>query len=505
MNLVITVVAALGVIPAGLRWLRVLQREHYLPGATTQFAWRWTRSRLINMVLAGVMVAATIGSVFVPAVALVTAAVALPFPLGLTIKGRTSPLAWTRRMRTVAVVAALLAVVVIVVIALTGAGPFAAAVTVLLVPLVIDAAAAILAPYERRQAAGFVEQATRRLQRVDPRIVAITGSFGKTSTKNHIVQLVGDSLHLVATPASFNNTAGLARSVNERLEDGTEVFVAEMGTYGIGEIAAMCAWCPPQISVMTAIGPVHLERFGSLDVTLKAKSEITVSAAVVVLNADDQRLAAFAEVLEGQGKTVVRCSAKDPSADVAVLREGATWTVVVAGQRREAIQIVPGVQPTNLACAIAVAQEVGVPVETVIDRVAMVSTASNRLTMQTGTNDIVVIDNTYNSNPSSAAAALTLLVGTGRPELVVVTPGMIELGPLEDEENERFGRAIAEAGATLVVVGRTNRRALLAGARAGGATVVEVDTRDEAVARVRSLASPRHAVLYENDLPDHYP
>ena len=84
---------------------------------------------------------------------------------------------------------------------------------------------------------------------------------------------------VVATPASFNNRAGLARAVNEHLADGTEVFVAEMGTYGPGEIAELCRWCPPDIAVITAIGPVHLERFGSEDRIVEAKSEILVTAA----------------------------------------------------------------------------------------------------------------------------------------------------------------------------------------------------------------------------------
>ena len=94
-------------------------------------------------------------------------------------------------------------------------------------------------------------------------MVAITGSFGKTSTKGYVADLVGDSKTVVASPASFNNRAGLAWAVNEQLADATEVFVAEMGTYGRGEISELCSWIRPDIAVITAVGPVHLERFGS--------------------------------------------------------------------------------------------------------------------------------------------------------------------------------------------------------------------------------------------------
>ena len=110
-----------------------------------------------------------------------------------------------------------------------------------------------------------------------PRVVAITGSYGKTSTKNHLAQLLGDD-GVVVTPRSFNNRAGLSRAINENLADGTRVFVAEMGTYGPGEIRALCSWCVPEIAIVTAIGPVHLERMKRLEVIEAAKYEITERA-----------------------------------------------------------------------------------------------------------------------------------------------------------------------------------------------------------------------------------
>ena len=108
-----------------------------------------------------------------------------------------------------------------------------------------------------------------------PVTVAITGSFGKTTTKLYVRHLVAGQRSVLASPASFNNTGGLARTLNEHLTPGTEVFVAEMGTYGPGEIRKMCAWVQPSIGVIVNIGPVHLERMRSLDGVVKAKAEIT--------------------------------------------------------------------------------------------------------------------------------------------------------------------------------------------------------------------------------------
>ena len=127
----------------------------------------------------------------------------------------------------------------------------------------------------------------------------------------------------MATPASFNNRAGLARAVNEHLADGTEVFVAEMGTYGPGEIADLCRWCPPAIAVITAIGPVHLERFGSEDRIVEAKAEITVPAADVVLQVDDPRLAALADRAEAAGQAGLPVLGRPTAAADVAVRPGA--------------------------------------------------------------------------------------------------------------------------------------------------------------------------------------
>src|ERR1019366_4571845 len=145
----------------------------------------------------------------------------------------------------------------------------------------------LLRPVEARLSKRFVDEASKRLIAVDPKVVAITGSYGKTSTKGYVAHLLSGRFRVLATPRSFNNQAGLARTVNELLLPGTEVFIAEMGTYGVGEIASMVEWVRPDVSVLTAIGPVHLERFETLETTLRAKSEIAEDAEVVVVNIDD--------------------------------------------------------------------------------------------------------------------------------------------------------------------------------------------------------------------------
>jgi len=516
----------------GLRWLRVAQREHYLPGAVGRFAWRWWRSSAVETVAVAVALAAAVAAAWVPVAALVTAVVVAVFPRRLSLRGRTAPLAWTRRLRTLAAVAAGLEAVVVAVGVVGGAAALAAAVGAVAQPLLVDLALAIAAPLEDRLAGRYVARASARLRSVHPLVVAITGSYGKTSTKGYVAHLLAGSRSVVATPASFNNRAGLARSINEHLLPGTEVFVAEMGTFGPGEIAALCTWVPPDIAVITALGPVHLERFGSEEAILAAKSEILVTAPTVVLAVGDPRLAAVADRCAVEGKRVWRARAVDgpPPADQgsaggqapageARAGEASDTQVVHAGRDASGLWVQVGgrlvaqgvalaAPPSNVACAVAVAAALGVSDEEIGRRLGGLPTAAHRLEPIAGPQGSTVLDDTYNANPAGTAAALARLVelGAAATRRVVVTPGMVELGPRQAEENERFGEAAGTVATDVVVVGRTNRRALTAGVRrAGSARLHVVDRREEAVAWVRSVVGHGDVVLYENDLPDHFP
>ncbi len=507
LKLIGTIVCALALVPAAARWLRVAQREHYLPGSTTRFAWRWWSSRPLALPMALLALAAA-GVAFVsPLVSLATAAVVIVGPPHLGVRGRTSPLAFTRRLRLLAGVWLVLQAVVIVIGILVHRAAPVAALGACAVPLLVDVACATLSPVERRLVRPYVISARARLQQVSPIVVAITGSFGKTSTKQHVAHLVGGSRTVVASPASFNNRAGLARAVNEQLTPGTDVFVAEMGTYGKGEIADLSRWCPPAIAVITAIGPVHLERFKTEDAIVVAKSEIAETAHTVVLNVDDARLAVLADQLTAKGtKRVVRCSAVDTMADVCVIADGdaVSISVYAAGEAiGTGLALPSSVQLTNLACALAVAFVLGVPHEAALARVASIPSVANRLASAAAPSGVWVIDDTFNSNPSGARVALAELARRGSGgRRAVVTPGMVELGPRQFEENRLFAQAAEGVATDLVIVGETNRAAL----RSGSVTLQPhlFRTREEAVAWVRTTLGPGDAVLYENDLPDHY-
>jgi UDP-N-acetylmuramoyl-tripeptide--D-alanyl-D-alanine ligase len=497
----VTGVVVLGALAAtavsGLRWLRVAQREHYLPGAVSTFAWRWWSLGPNLILLSAWVLGVSLAAAGRPLPGLFGAAAVAVGPFGLSVKGRTSPLAWTRRLKTLAAVWAGLHLIAVAIAAIAGRG-LAAPIAVLgagLVPLVVDAALALTAPLERRAAQPWIDKAAARLRQVRPTIVAITGSYGKTSTKGYLAQLVQGTKQTVPTPRSFNNRAGLARAVNEALVPGTEVFIAEMGTYGRGEIAELCQWCPPDIAVITAIGPVHLERMHTEENIAAAKAEILERARVAILNVDSPHLARLAH------PHIIRCSAVDGAADVLV-RDG---FVTHKGERIGAVD--PTLPPTNVACAVAAALELGVPADVIAARLPALQPADNRLTTTTGSTGFTIIDDTYNSNPAGAAAALQTLTRLGgeTKKRVVVTPGMVELGPRQADANRDFATEAARQATHIVVVGQTNRRALLDGASRGTAQVIAVETRGQAVEWIKANLTAGDTVLYENDLPDHFP
>lgn len=507
MTPVLVVLCAAASAVALLRWLRIAQREHYLAPSVTRFATRWWSSTQPNLLLGTGLVLAAMSAAWVPLMALAAAGITAAGPLGLSVKGRTSPLVWTRRLKTLAVVVGVLDVGLFTVAALAGdAGPALAATLCFLQPLVVDAALAVTAPFERRAMRTFVRSAERRLREVRPTVVAVTGSYGKTTTKLYARHLLAASRTVLASPASFNNTGGLSRTLNEHLSPGTEVFIAEMGMYDKGEIRDLCSWVRPDVGVIVNIGPVHMERVGSLDGIVEAKAEITEGTPVAVLNVSAHGMAALAERLEQQGRRVVRVATDGTPADVTVVGGNGSVEVRVDGASVHTVADT-NAQPANVAAALGIVLALDLPVEPVLGRLDTLPQAEHRQQVAVTATGVTVIDNTFSSNPASAVTSLALLDRMAGPggRTVVVTPGMVELGPVQFEENRRFAEAADDVATDLVIVGTTNRRALLAGASRRSMEVHLAANRDAAVEWVRANLVDGDAVLYENDLPDHYP
>jgi UDP-N-acetylmuramoyl-tripeptide--D-alanyl-D-alanine ligase len=490
--------------------LRVAQREHYIAPWVSLLVAVWLRVRAINDVFAGLALILMFAALWPgwnwAAVGAVVVIAALP--IGLPIRGVSSKLAWTARLRR-------LLVTWIVLIGIVGAlltlwlGATGVPLTLFLAPVVTDLALWILWPIEKRLNRKYLVSARKRLQQVRPTVVAITGSYGKTSTKGYVAHLLSGAFSVVPSPASFNNLMGLSRAVNDRVVPGTEIFVAEMGVYGRGDIRELSKSFPPDIAAITTIGEAHLARMGTREVIFQAKAEITEQAKTVVLPIDETELSGLAETCRAQGKRVITVSVTGKAADVVVDAKAGTVTVLEGGRSASAPIDLPSVgHAVNLAVAVGIAVALDLPLSAFASRLTGLPDAHHRAEVQHAPSGVIIIDDTYNSNPVGAAnavrAAAALADSRGGP-LIVVTPGMVELGTVQRERNEALGATIAGLGGWLLAVARTNRAALVAGA-AGGAHPAQIfDRRPEAVAAALDQAGDRGVILYENDLPDHYP
>ncbi|MYD40880.1 MAG: hypothetical protein F4W94_03985 [Acidimicrobiia bacterium] len=490
-------------VPAGLRWLRIAQREHYLPPAVGRFSARWWTAGYPNLALAAAAIVAAAAEWSWTGAGIITAVIEGHGPLGLKVRGHTGPLVWTKRMVRAAITTAVLMAAVLSWSAAAGRAGIAATGLVVM-PVIVDLALAINLPLERALSEKWVTAATARLARVAPRVVAITGSYGKTSTKLYLAHLLEGRARVVASPASFNNRLGLARAINERLSPGTEIFIAEMGTYGPGEIAEMCTWIPPDVAVITAIGPVHLERMRTEERILAAKREILAPDATAVIGVDHPGLERLADSESRAGRRVISCSGGGRRGEVAV--DPGTGEVTVKGSPIGEVDL-HAHHPMNVAAAVGAVLALGMDPNETATRLDTLPSPDHRLATVVNDQGITVIDDTFNANPEGARAALRRLVENSSPggKRVVVTPGLVEMGSRRRVENRALGEAAAGAGTHLLVVGRTNRRALLEGARKGQAAVLVLDNRMQAVRWARANLDRGDTILYENDLPDHYP
>jgi UDP-N-acetylmuramoyl-tripeptide--D-alanyl-D-alanine ligase len=309
---------------------------------------------------------------------------------------------------------------------------------------------------------------------IAPRVVGVTGSVGKTTTKDLLGQLLtpeaGDGDNAIIVPqGSFNNEIGLPITVL-RVTRATRFLVAEMGADHIGNIAYLTSIAPPDVGVVLVVGVAHVGHFGSVEAIARTKGEMVtgvVDGGTVVLNADDQRVAAMAA--DAAPGTTVRTFGTIPTADVRAEdvtvdpagRASFTLRVARGGEADEradvALQLVGPHHVSNALAAATVALRLGVPVSDVAARLSSATARSpHRMAVTERPDGVTVIDDAYNANPDSMKAALrTLAVMAGRTRRSVAVLGeMLELGDGARAAHDEIGRLVVRLNIKqLIVVG----------------------------------------------------
>ena len=360
----------------------------------------------------------------------------------------------------------------------------------------------------------YLNLAKKKLQYFNNlKIIGITGSYGKTSSKNIVNEILGSCYITRPSPKNFNTLKGLMITVNNYLDKFDEIFIAEMGAYVNGEIKEICDFLKPQYGILTTIGDAHLETFGSKENIQKAKFELIESLdtdGLAILNMDDPYQVNYK--LQNKVK-VVWISLNNEKADfyaqnIKISNKGMEFDCVFEGGSIKLRTYLLGKHNIyNILSAVALSINLGVKEEDIKSSVLNLKPVEHRLELKKMGN-FYQLDDAYNSNPVGARNALEVL-SLMNGDKCVVTPGMIELGMEEKEKNYEFGKEISKVADWVILIGKKRCQDILNGLIDNNFpkdNIFILNNVVDAYSIINSLVNPERNLyaLFENDLPDIY-
>ena len=379
-------------------------------------------------------------------------------------------------------------------------------------PFVVLLANIINTPVEKLVFNYYKSKAKNKLSEMkNLKKVGITGSYGKTSCKNALNDILNVKFNSFATEKSFNTMNGLMISINNKLDKFSDVFIAEMGAFKRGEIKEKANFIKPQYGILTTIGTAHLESFGSRENVQKAKFELIDSLpndGKAVLNYDDEYQRSYK--IKSKCK-VVWVSIGDKKADVTAsdikLSNKGTKFTCTFNKKHEKVtfetKLLGSANVYNVLQAASMAYELGMNTEQIAIGVKKIATIEHRLELKKY-GDINIIDDAYNSNPVGSKMAVEVL-GMMDGKKIIVTPGMIEMGDKQYEYNMEFGRQIASVCDEVILIGEEQTKPILAGLKKERYDDKKIHILNDVKAAfplMRKLSGKTTYVLLENDLPD---
>lgn len=341
-------------------------------------------------------------------------------------------------------------------------------------------------------------------------IIGITGSYGKTSSKNILYEVLSTKYKVIATPKNYNTMYGLMMTINNYLNKFDEIFIAEMGAFKLGSIKRLSRLIHPKYGIITNIGVAHLETFHTKENIQKGKFELVESLpsnGVAILNMDDKYQVSYQ--IKNDVKVIwigIDNKLADVwASDIIIDDSGSRFKVKFKGDEKKYLfetKLLGNHNIYNILSAIALGNYMGLKVNELQFGVKMVSAIPHRLEIRKN-NDIVIIDDSYNSNPVGAKNALDILKMMNGIK-IIVTPGMIELGNMENEENKNFGKYMSKIVDYVILIGKKMTKTIYEG-------LIEENYRKENIFILNDIQDAfkiingiigKKYVLLENDLPD---
>ncbi|MCM1154480.1 MAG: UDP-N-acetylmuramoyl-tripeptide--D-alanyl-D-alanine ligase [Roseburia sp.] len=358
----------------------------------------------------------------------------------------------------------------------------------------------------------YINDAARILREMpDLTVIGVTGSYGKTSVKYFLSKLLSTQFCVLHTPGNYNTTLGVVRTIREQMKSFHEIFICEMGAREVGDIKEICDLVHPQYGIITSIGPQHLQSFHSIENVINTKFELADAVPAegkVFLNYDNEYIRE-----RKIDKTVVSYGVSEENADyaaydISVSREGSAFKMKdkEGTEYQFHTRLVGNHNVQNIAGAVAVANTLGIPMEKLLFPVKQLESVPHRLQLLKQ-GDRIVLDDSYNSNKSGFKAALDTLAMFDELR-ILMTPGMVELGEKQYDENKEIGLYAHDKCDYAVLVGREQTRPIQVGLLEAGFPhhrIIIADTLQEAFQMVNAIPGEKQkVVLIENDLPDNY-
>ncbi len=352
---------------------------------------------------------------------------------------------------------------------------------VLCLPRTVAVANWLLKPWEKFVQKYWLRRAQKTLSKHVGLIkIGITGSYGKTSVKNILAAMLATKYRVVASPSSFNTPMGFARTVNQNLKPDTQILIMEMGARRPGEIREMSNLLKPDHGIITSIGACHLQTFGSIETVAHTKAEL--------FNALPQSGIAVTD-----GDNLWCQKLKHPHLILVKSSEQPVYQTVLLGAH----------QQKNIQMAAVLAHKLGVSDAEIARVVAELQPTPHRLEKIVAPNGIIILDDSYNANPDSAAAALEVL-GSYKTRKVVQTPGFVEQGANTAAAHAKLCAQIKAVADAVIVVGELNRVDFAKGLQDFKSEVVYVPNREAAKQYYPQLLRSGDVLLILNDIPENY-
>ena len=381
-------------------------------------------------------------------------------------------------------------------------------------PLLVPLSNLINKPVEKAVQNWYINDAKRILSEC-PTLhkVGITGSYGKTSMKFYLDELLNSQYNTLKTPESFNTPMGVTITIRRDLKPTHEYFICEMGARRVHEIKELCGIADPHDGIITSVGPQHLETFGSIDNVLNTKFELAdhvkAKGGKIYLNGDNELIRKKAPEYPNAVLYGLNEGNHYRATDISVSDRGTEFTVTAPDgeTQRFSMKLLGEHNVQNVLGAIAYAHGTGISLDKLTLPVKRIAAVPHRLQLLDKGGNMTFIDDAYNSNPSGCRAALNVL-GLFDACRILVTPGMVELGAKQEELNFEFGQEAAKACDHIVLVGKAQTVPIYNGIKDAGYDMDNVfvaDSLGEALDHVRAYQTDKKKiVLLENDLPDNY-